>query len=279
MPDLLPLFLNLTGRAVVLVGGGPVATAKLRQLLAAGARVRVVAPEISDEIQGLVASPSVVARGVQPRDRGPAASAREALGRASPELCGLSSGQRRERAAPHPPVTLGPGHLTLAQRPFVAADLDAAWLVVAAATPEVNRHVAEVAEARRLFVNAVDDPANASAFLGGVVRRDGVTLAISTSGAAPALTALLREGLDALLPRDLATWMWQARAARAAWRREGVPMEARKPRLLQALNALYQETAERAASAEETRFAVSAISAVERGPRVPWLNGPEDSWL
>ena len=39
MTELLPLFLNLTGRDVVLVGGGPVATAKLRQLLAAGADV------------------------------------------------------------------------------------------------------------------------------------------------------------------------------------------------------------------------------------------------
>ena len=64
--------------------------------------------------------------------------------------------------------------------------------------------VADAAEGRRVFVNAVDDPANASAFLSGVVRRDGVTLAISTSGAAPALTALLREGLDAVLPQDLA---------------------------------------------------------------------------
>lgn len=224
MSELLPLFLNLTGRTVVLVGGGPVATAKLRQLLAAGARVRVVAPETTDEILELVA------RGFQPSD---------------------------------------PGHVTIAQRPFVPADLDGAWLVVAAATPEVNRHVAEVAETLRLFVNAVDDPANATAFLSGVVRRDGVTLAISTSGAAPALTALLREGLEALLPRDLATWMWQARSARVAWRREGVPMDARKPRLLQALNELYQETAERAESAGKNPF----------GPRVPWLNGPEDSWL
>ena len=40
-----------------------------------------------------------------------------------------------------------------------------------------------------------------------------MTVAISTSGAAPALAALLREGLDALLPRDLARWMWEARAA------------------------------------------------------------------
>ena len=140
----------------------------------------------------------------------------------------------------------------------------------------MNRQVAAVAEALRIFVNAVDDPDNATAFLSGVVRRDGVTLAISTSGAAPALTALLREGLDALLPRDLASWVWQARAARVAWRRDSVPMEARKPRLLKALNALYQEgTAE---TVEHDSFAIAAIAAVER-PRVPWLNGPEDSWL
>ena len=47
MAELLPLFLNLTGRQVVLVGGGRVASAKLQQLVAAGACVRLVAPEIS----------------------------------------------------------------------------------------------------------------------------------------------------------------------------------------------------------------------------------------
>jgi siroheme synthase (precorrin-2 oxidase/ferrochelatase) len=45
------------------------------------------------------------------------------------------------------------------------------WWVVAAAPPEVNRQVREAAEARRVFVNAVDDPPNATAYLGGVVRR------------------------------------------------------------------------------------------------------------
>src|SRR3954464_7409385 len=161
MTDLLPLFLNLSGRTVLLVGGGPVATAKLRQLLAAGARVRVVAPEVTAEIESLAAQ-----------------------------------------------------RLSFHRRPFIPSDLDGVWLVVAAAAPEVNRQVAEVAERLRIFVNAVDDPANATAFLSGVVRRDGVTLAVSTSGAAPALTALLREGLDALLPQDLAAWMWQGRGAR-----------------------------------------------------------------
>ena len=184
MPNLLPLFLNLSGRAVVLVGGGGVAAGKLQTLLDAGARVRVVAPDVVPEI---------------------------------------------ERAA-----------VEIARRGFEAADLDGAWLVVAAATPAVNREVAAAAEERRVFVNAVDDPPSASAYLGGVLRRDGVTMAVSTSGAAPALAALLRQAIDAVLPEDLGAWMAEASRQRAIWRRDRVPMAARKPRLLQALNGLYE---------------------------------------
>src|SRR4029077_135439 len=108
-------------------------------------------------------------------------------------------------------------------------------------TPEVNREVAAAADVRRVFVNAVDDPANASAFLSGVIRRDGVTLAVSTSGDAPGLTALIRQGFDELLPRrDLAEWVREARRQRKQWKADGVPMDARRPLLLQALNRLYE---------------------------------------
>jgi siroheme synthase-like protein len=126
------------------------------------------------------------------------------------------------------------------RRPFAPADLEGVWFVVAAATPEVNQAVAVAAEAKRLFVNAVDDPPNASAFLSGVVRRADVTVAISTSGDAPALTRLLREALDAVLPEDLDKWMAVAREERAKWRRDGVPMNERRPLLLEALNRIYQ---------------------------------------
>jgi uroporphyrin-III C-methyltransferase/precorrin-2 dehydrogenase/sirohydrochlorin ferrochelatase len=250
MSELLPLFLNLTGRAVVLVGGGRVASGKLRHLLAAGANVTVVAPEIRDEIVTEGARATVSTEGA--RAYHPSASS------GCPEpVEGQASGSR--------------GSVSIRGRVFEPADLDGAWLVVAAATPQVNREVAAAAEARHIFVNAVDDPANASAYLSGVVRRDGVTLAISTSGDAPALAALLREALDAVLPRDLASWVRRARTERAVWRRSGVPIEARKPLLLRALNALYDEQA--------TAVAPSAASAVEHGARVPWLNAPEDSWL
>jgi siroheme synthase-like protein len=128
------------------------------------------------------------------------------------------------------------------QRPFEPSDLDGAWFAVAAAPPDVNRFVSQEAERRQLFVNAVDDPSNATVYLGGVVRRPGVTLAISTDGAAPALAGLLREALDHMLPDDLTLSRWNARAReiRQSWRSRGVPMEARRPELLDALNELYE---------------------------------------
>ena len=122
---------------------------------------------------------------------------------------------------------------------FDEHDLDDVWLVVTAGPAELNARIARLAEARRIFVNAVDDPPNASAYLGGVVRRSGVTVAISTSGDAPALAGLLREGIDALLPADLDRWTAAAREARIDWKTRGVPMAERRPLLLQALTELY----------------------------------------
>ena len=82
--------------------------------------------------------------------------------------------------------------------PVLARDAAAAFRSChcAAAPSDVNGQVLTAAEARRVFVNAVDDPPNATAYAGGVVRRSGVTVAISTDGRAPALAGLLREALD-----------------------------------------------------------------------------------
>jgi uroporphyrin-III C-methyltransferase/precorrin-2 dehydrogenase/sirohydrochlorin ferrochelatase len=129
--------------------------------------------------------------------------------------------------------------VVLRRRGFEDADLDEAWYVVAAAPSEVNRQVLAAAERRHLFVNAVDDPPHATAYAGGVVRRDGVTIAISTDGRAPALAGLLREALDAWLPGDLDEWMSAADQARREWKRDAVPMERRRPLLLETLNRLY----------------------------------------
>ena len=131
--------------------------------------------------------------------------------------------------------------VTIVQRAFAAVDVDDVWYVVAAAPPEVNKQVLDAAERRHVFVNAVDDPDHASAYAGSVVRRSGVTIAFSTDGRAPALAGLLREALDAWLPVDLDRWMVVSDAARREWKRSRVPMEERRPMLLETLNRLYEQ--------------------------------------
>ena len=180
---LIPLFVKLAGRDVLVVGGGAMAAVRVRQLAEAGARVTVVAPEVREEVA---------------------------------------------RAA-----------AVVLRRPFRPADLDGAWIAVAAATAEVNREVARAAEDRRVLVNAVDDPETATAYTGGVVRRGDVTVAISTAGRAPALAGLLREAIDAVLPRELDRWVPAAEAERPDWKRRQVPLATRRPLLLRTLNALY----------------------------------------
>ena len=131
----------------------------------------------------------------------------------------------------------------LLKRPFDPQDLDGCWFVVSAAPPEVNREVAAAARARRIFVNAADDTEAASAYLGGVVRRGGATVAISTGGRAPALAGLLREALEWLLPDSLGDWVTFAERLRERWKAEGVPIEQRRPLLLRALDQRYREPA------------------------------------
>jgi siroheme synthase-like protein len=125
------------------------------------------------------------------------------------------------------------------RRRFVPQDVDGVAFVVAAAPPDVNRDVARAADRRGVFVNAVDDMASANAYAPAIVRRAGVTLAISTDGAAPALAGLVREALEAVLPDDLDRWMECAAEARKDWLARGVPMQERRPLLLKALNGLY----------------------------------------
>ena len=151
----------------------------------------------------------------------------------------LLAGARVTVVAPGIRPELERDGVRLARRAFEPRDLDGKWLAIAAAPAEVNRQVAAAAEERRVFVNAVDDPGAASAFLGGVVRRNGVTLAISTEGRAPALAGLLREAIDSVLPPELGDWVDLAERLRARWREDGVPIAERRPLLLRALQERF----------------------------------------
>jgi len=66
----LPLNIDMRGLTALIVGGGSVAGRKARSLLDAGATVRIVSPEITTEIDALVAAGSVSRRSgcYEPRD-------------------------------------------------------------------------------------------------------------------------------------------------------------------------------------------------------------------
>jgi len=170
---------------------------------------------------------------------------------ASKLLALLNSGADITVVAPEIVPEIRNFSVTVLERGFQLSDLDGAWLVIAAATPDVNRTVAQAAETRHIFVNAVDDPPNATMYLGGVVRRAGVTFAISTDGRAPALAGLLREALDSMLPtRDLEQWMAEAAQLRQHWQKDAVPMHNRRPELLESLIRLYKTPENKAVTNE-----------------------------
>ena len=182
--ELLPLFLKLEDRHVLVVGAGPVAEGKVGALLGARARVRLVAPDATPALQRLASE----------------------------------------------------GSLEWRARPFEEGDMDGVWLVFAATSDEeAQRAVSEAASARHVFCIAVDDPDNASAYSGGVVRRPPFTIAISSSGAAPALTRLVREIVEQVLPAP--EWVEHAQRLRARWLAEGTPMADRFAELVRELAA------------------------------------------
>jgi siroheme synthase-like protein len=118
------------------------------------------------------------------------------------------------------------GRIEWVARPFDDGDAEDAWLAFAATDDdEVQRRVAEATSKRRVFCVAVDDPANASAYSAGIVRRAPFTIAVSSGGATPALTRLVREVIEHVLPGD--DWIEHATRLRAKWLAEGTPMQDR----------------------------------------------------
>lgn len=84
---------------------------------------------------------------------------------------------------------------------FTESDLDGAQIVIAASNDRaLNKRVAELADARAIPVNVVDDPSLCRFIMPSIVDRSPVVAAISTGGASPVLARLLRGRLEALIP-------------------------------------------------------------------------------
>jgi precorrin-2 dehydrogenase / sirohydrochlorin ferrochelatase len=85
------------------------------------------------------------------------------------------------------------GKLELHERAYSAEDLEGSLLVVAATSDtELNTAIYRDAEARSMLVNVVDVPELCNFILPAIVRKDFLTIAISTAGASPALAKRMK---------------------------------------------------------------------------------------
>ena len=96
------------------------------------------------------------------------------------------------------------GDATHLARHFSPPLLDGVALVmVAGEILAVSKAVALAARQRGIPVNVMDDARLSSFIMPAIVERTPVTIAISTGGASPMLTQLLRQWLDGILPQRL----------------------------------------------------------------------------
>jgi len=86
---------------------------------------------------------------------------------------------------------------------FEPQHLDGVILVIAATNDrDVNRRVSELAQARHLPVNVVDDPELCSFILPAILDRSPLMVAFSSGGGSPVLTRMMRGKLETVIPQN-----------------------------------------------------------------------------
>src|SRR6202012_3332217 len=96
------------------------------------------------------------------------------------------------------------------QKAFVDTDLDSADIVVAATNDNtLNVYIRESAHERKLLVNVADKPDLCDFYLGSIVQKGHLKVAISTNGKSPTVAKRLKEVLNESLPAELDTTLQQ----------------------------------------------------------------------
>ena len=148
-----PLYLDITNKTFLIIGGGPVALEKVSRLRRFTEDIIVIAPQT--QIEGT--------RTAQPQK--------------------------------------GAGEVQILCREYREEDLVLGDFVVAATgIREVDRKVAADCRRRGVPVNVVDDQEYCDFIFPSIVKRDSLTIAISTSGTSPAYAMQLRKEIEQMLP-------------------------------------------------------------------------------
>lgn len=155
MNTLYPIFIKTENINILIVGGGSVATEKIRFILknSPNANITLVAKEISAEIRT----------------------------------------QSRNLKT-----------LFLIEKAFEENDLNNMQLCIAAtADKELNHQIYRDAKDRKVLVNVADTPELCDFYLGSIVTKGDLKIAISTNGMSPTLSKRLREFFEAVIPENV----------------------------------------------------------------------------
>jgi uroporphyrin-III C-methyltransferase/precorrin-2 dehydrogenase/sirohydrochlorin ferrochelatase len=196
----LPVFFDLRGKRVVVIGGDEPAAWKIELLAAAGAQVDVYAEEVCQELWALLESPSPVSTSgrstLSPMGRGTEAHAKPFF---SPSGRRWPEGPDEGEAAIHP--------IVVHRRPWSPTDLAGAALAIADIESDAEAHAfIAAAKAAAVPYNVIDRPEFCQFQFGAIVNRSPVVVGISTAGAAPILGQAVRRRIETLLPQTLTHW-------------------------------------------------------------------------
>lgn len=98
------------------------------------------------------------------------------------------------------------GEIKHTTRKFRASDMSNAFLAIAATDDmEINRKVA--AHGSKMLVNVVDMPGLCSFIVPSSLRRGPLTIAVSTSGASPAMARAIRQELEGLFGKEVGAYL------------------------------------------------------------------------
>ncbi|MEL7123019.1 MAG: bifunctional precorrin-2 dehydrogenase/sirohydrochlorin ferrochelatase [Bacteroidota bacterium] len=97
-----------------------------------------------------------------------------------------------------------PNHkVSIIQKPFEATDIDGYDLIVAATNiRELNHEVHHIAKEKGKLINVADTPDLCDFYLGSIVTRGNLKVAISTNGQSPTLAKRFRQVLEEILPQE-----------------------------------------------------------------------------
>lgn len=173
-----PMFVNMTERKCLIVGGGNVAYRKVIVMLDFGAKVTVVAEDICDELRKLTIDD------IASEDKTGSYTANKENNQTDSDAANKENNQPDSDAA---------DRITIIKRRFERKDCDGMEMVIAATDDKaLNHEIAEYCKANGIMVNAVDQKADCSFIFPSYIKEKNLVAAFSSGGNSPVLTQYLK---------------------------------------------------------------------------------------